>query len=109
MNATGTLDELRALVALVESEGSLKREDIDLRTSERADAGVYVTQSAGQIIFRWQGVPCNFNGVECQGLAVPGSSPINFEIELNTDGTIRTIRARPGDSLAVDAVIMEFV
>ena len=66
-------------------------EDLDLRISKRADAGIYVVRpSSTRIIFRWQGVPCNFNGVECQGLAVPGSSPINFEIELNTDGTIRT-------------------
>jgi subtilisin family serine protease len=60
-------------------------EDIDLRTSERADAGVYVTQSGGQIIFRWQGVPCNFDGVECTG-----GAPINFEVELNSNGVIRS-------------------
>jgi subtilisin family serine protease len=60
-------------------------EDIDLRTSERADAGVYVTQTTNQIIFRWQGVPCNFDGVECTG-----GAPINFEVELNSNGTIRS-------------------
>ncbi|HKG58263.1 MAG TPA: S8 family serine peptidase [Pyrinomonadaceae bacterium] len=60
-------------------------EDIDLSTSERADAGVYVTQSANQIIFRWQGVPCNFNGQECTG-----GAPINFEVELNSNGVIRS-------------------
>ena len=57
-------------------------EDLDLTTSKRADAGVYVVQpSASQVIFRWQATlfgctaPC------------PG---VNFEIELNVDGTIRT-------------------
>ena len=60
-------------------------EDIDLSTSQRADAGVYVTQSAGQIIFRWQGVPCNFNGSACTG-----GAPINFEVELNSNGVIRS-------------------
>jgi subtilisin family serine protease len=61
-------------------------EDIDLRISQRADAGVYVTQpNANQIIYRWQGVPCNFDGNQCTG-----GAPINFEIELNSDGTIRS-------------------
>jgi subtilisin family serine protease len=60
-------------------------EDIDLSTSERADAGVYVTESAGQIIFRWQGIPCAFDGFECTG-----GDPINFEIELNSNGVIRS-------------------
>ncbi|HYK22643.1 MAG TPA: S8 family serine peptidase, partial [Pyrinomonadaceae bacterium] len=60
-------------------------EDLDLSTSQRADAGVYVTQSAGQIIFRWQGVPCNFDGNVCTG-----GAPINFEVELNADGTIKS-------------------
>jgi len=60
-------------------------EDIDLRTSQRADAGVYVTQSANQIIFRWQGVPCNFDGNDCTG-----GAPINFEVELNSNGVIRS-------------------
>jgi subtilisin family serine protease len=60
-------------------------EDLDLRTSQRADAGVYVTQSAGQIIFRWQGVPCNFDGNVCTG-----GAPINFEVELNSNGVIKS-------------------
>ena len=61
-------------------------EDIDLRVSERGDAGVYIVQpSASRLIFRWQGVPCNFDGEECQG-----GAPVNFEIELNTNGTIKT-------------------
>jgi hypothetical protein len=60
-------------------------EDLDLRTSVRADAGVYVTQTANQIIFRWQGVPCNFDGNACTG-----GAPVNFEVELNTNGVIRS-------------------
>ncbi len=73
-------------------------EDIDLSTSERADAGVYITQSAGQIIFRWQGVPCNFNGIECTG-----GAPINFEVELNSNGVIRS-RYGSGNSNLIPTV-----
>ena len=67
-------------------------DDLDLRrTAQRPDAGIYVLHpSATRIIFRWQGVPCNFDGVQCQGLSKPGATPIDFEIELNTDGTIRS-------------------
>jgi len=60
-------------------------EDLDLSTSKRADAGVYVTQTAGQIIFRWQGVPCHFDGNVCTG-----GNPVNFEVELRSDGTIKS-------------------
>ena len=60
-------------------------EDLDLSTSARADAGVYVTTSPNQIIFRWQGVPCNFDGNTCTG-----GAPVNFEIELNSNGLIRS-------------------
>src|SRR5215208_3150245 len=60
-------------------------EDIDLRISERADAGVYVTETPGKIVFRWQGVPCNDDGIQCAG-----GAPINFEVELNSNGTIRS-------------------
>jgi len=61
-------------------------DDIDLRSSSRSDAGVYVVQpSPNRLIFRWQGVPCNFNGSICTG-----GPAIDFEIELNTDGTIKS-------------------
>jgi subtilase family protein len=61
-------------------------DDIDLRTSSRADAGVYVVQPASnRIIFRWQGVPCNF-------------AAINFEIELRSDGFIKSRYGLPGGS-----------
>ncbi len=61
-------------------------DDIDLRSTNRADAGVYVVQpDANRIIFRWQGVPCNYNGTICTG-----GAPINFEIELRSDGTIKS-------------------
>jgi len=60
--------------------------DLDLTDAKRTDAGVYVVQpSPSQLIFRWQGVPCNFNGSVCTG-----GDPVNFEIELRTDGTIKT-------------------
>jgi hypothetical protein len=61
-------------------------DDIDLRSSSRANAGVYWTQpSANRLIFRWQGVPCNDSGSGCQG-----GQPIDFEIELRSDGTIKS-------------------
>jgi len=61
-------------------------EDLNLSTSARADAGVYVSQpAAGQIIFRWQGVPCNFDGNVCTG-----GAPVNFEVEMRSDGTIKS-------------------
>jgi subtilisin family serine protease len=60
-------------------------EDLDLDPGLRADAGVYVTTSSGQIIFRWKGVPCHFDGFQCQG-----GDPVDFEVELNSNGVIRT-------------------
>jgi len=61
-------------------------DDLDLRTINRADADVYMVQpDPSRVIFRWQGVPCNDNGAGCQG-----GAPVNFEIELRTDGTIQT-------------------
>jgi subtilisin family serine protease len=71
-------------------------EDLDLRRTgpgARADAGIYVVHpSATQIIFRWQGIPCNFDDDlgQCQGLTKPGATPVDFEIELNANGTIKT-------------------
>ena len=63
-------------------------EDLDLTKAKRVDAGVYVVQpSASRLIFRWQGVPCDFDGQVCTGT---NANPINFEIELNTNGTIKT-------------------
>jgi subtilisin family serine protease len=57
-------------------------DDLDLRTSRRADADVYVVQpGAGRIIFRWQGVQFG-DGTN--------GDPINFEIELRNDGTVIT-------------------
>jgi subtilisin family serine protease len=53
-------------------------DDIDLTRTRRADSGVYVLQpDANRLVFRWQGVTFNFG------------TPINFEIELRTDGTIQ--------------------
>jgi subtilisin family serine protease len=62
-------------------------EDLDLSHSLRTDAGVYFLQpSPSQMIFRWQGVPCNFSAAQGKCL---GGDPVNFEIELRTDGTIK--------------------
>ena len=60
-------------------------DDLDLRVSSRADAGVYQVASPGKVIYRFQGVPCEFDGNVCTG-----TTPINFEIELNSNGVIKT-------------------
>lgn len=72
-------------------------EDLDLSNTQRGDSGVYIgspdgsgvlqtpTAASTKLVFRWQGVPCNFDGFECLG-----GSNVNFEIELNKDGTIRS-------------------
>jgi len=63
-------------------------DDLDLRTSQRADAGIYKVQpDSNHVIFRWQGVPCHFNQVAGQ---CSGGGPVNFEIELQSNGTIIT-------------------
>jgi uncharacterized repeat protein (TIGR01451 family) len=63
-------------------------DDLDLRTTQRADADVYVVQpDANRVIFRWQGVPCNGDEALAQ---CTGGAPVNFEIEVNRDGTIIT-------------------
>jgi subtilisin family serine protease len=57
-------------------------DDLDLRTSRRADADVYFVQpDANRVILRWQGVQFG-NGTT--------GGPINFEVELNSNGVIKT-------------------
>ncbi len=57
-------------------------DDLDLRTSRRADADVYFIQpDVSRFILRWQGVQFG-NGVT--------GGPVNFEIELNSSGVIKT-------------------
>ncbi len=54
-------------------------DDLDLSTSRRVDADLYVVQpDPTRIIFRWQGVQFDTG------------NPINFEVELKNDGTIIT-------------------
>ena len=53
--------------------------------SSRADAGVFQVASPGKVIYRFQGVPCEFDGNVCTG-----TTPVNFEIELNSNGVIKT-------------------
>ncbi|HET8783888.1 MAG TPA: Calx-beta domain-containing protein, partial [Pyrinomonadaceae bacterium] len=61
-------------------------EDLDMRLSQRpADGGLFIKESPTQVIFRWQGVPCNDNGGGCTG-----GAPVNFEIELNSNGVIKS-------------------
>ena len=55
----------------------------DLRTDRRAGDDVYVTSDSNHIIFRWQGVTF--------GDGTPATEfPVNFEIELRSNGTILT-------------------
>ena len=77
-------------------------DDLDLRTSERTDAGVYITQlsNPSRLIFRWQGKPCDF---DTQEFVCRGGDPVNFEIELRTDGTIKT-RYGNGNTNIIPAV-----
>ncbi|MFN2578713.1 MAG: S8 family serine peptidase [Pyrinomonadaceae bacterium] len=57
-------------------------DDLDLSTSRRADADVYVVQPGpGRIIFRWQGVEF--------GDGTSGDQ-VNFEVELRSDGSVIT-------------------
>jgi subtilisin family serine protease len=57
-------------------------DDLDLRTSRRADADVYFVQpDANRVILRWQGVQFG-NGTT--------GGPVNFEVELNSNGVIKT-------------------
>ena len=43
------------------------------------------TSDPNKVTFRWEGITCNFNGTQCAN-----GSTVEFEIELNRDGTIRT-------------------
>jgi subtilisin family serine protease len=57
-------------------------DDLDLSTSRRQDADVYVVQpDVTRIIFRWQGVQFG-DGTN--------GDPVNFEIELRNDGSVIT-------------------
>ncbi len=61
-------------------------DDLNLEVApSRPDAGIFVISNPGQLIFRWQGRPCDFNGTQCAG-----TTPVNFEIELNSNGVIKT-------------------
>jgi subtilisin family serine protease len=56
----------------------------DLRT-DRNNGDVFVTQSGTSIIFRWQGTTFD---TPLTSTTSRGENPINFEIELRSDGTI---------------------
>jgi len=61
-------------------------DDMYLGTDRRADADVYTLQPDGNtIIFRWQGVLCNDNGAGCTF-----GGPVNFEVELDSNGIIKS-------------------
>ena len=77
-------------------------EDLDLRTSKRSDAGIYIQQLTNptRLVFRWQGIPCDFD-TELE--VCRGGAPVNFEIELRPDGTIKT-RYGSGNTGIIPAV-----
>ncbi|PYS67799.1 MAG: hypothetical protein DMF69_22045, partial [Acidobacteria bacterium] len=62
-------------------------DDLNFDVTFRADAGVFEKASAGQVIYRFQGTPCRYdsNLERCTG-----TDPVNFEIELNSNGVIKT-------------------
>ena len=74
--------------------------DIDLRNCFRTNADVFVSRpSSDRVIFRWQGV--TFSTPTCP--ASPNGNPVNFEIELQSNGTIIT---RYGDgNLGVEPIV----
>ncbi|HVQ37440.1 MAG TPA: S8 family serine peptidase [Pyrinomonadaceae bacterium] len=60
----------------------------DIRTDRRPDDDIYVvTPDQDRIIFRWQGVTFD---TPLEGESTRGEHPVNFEIELQRNGTIRT-------------------
>ena len=62
-------------------------DDLDLRTTSRTDAGVFQVVNPNQIIFRYQAKPCNYDfAIE----SCTGGDDVNFEIELNSNGVIKT-------------------
>jgi subtilisin family serine protease len=79
-SSTGALGAFKMIAGLWD--------DLDLRNSRRGDSGIYVVPPTADhgIIFRWQGVPCEFNFDTGQ---CTGTLPVNFEIELRGDGTIK--------------------
>jgi hypothetical protein len=57
-------------------------DDLDLTTATHADDDIYITQDANHIILRWQAVTFDDNPAL--------QFPVNFEIELRSNGTILT-------------------
>ncbi|HEX5889368.1 MAG TPA: S8 family peptidase, partial [Pyrinomonadaceae bacterium] len=63
--------------------------DLVIDPTLRTGAAIYVTElsNPSRMIFRWQAQPCNFSFVTRR---CAGGGAVNFEIELRTDGTIKT-------------------
>ena len=96
----GDADDVPSLISSLNKFSMISGlwDDIDLRSSSRADAGVYISQPASnRLIFRWQGVPCDFNGSICTG-----GPPIDFEIELRSDGFIKSRYGLAGGTTNTD-------
>ncbi|HEY0006746.1 MAG TPA: S8 family serine peptidase [Pyrinomonadaceae bacterium] len=79
-------------------------DDLDLNKCFRADADVYVTQpGAGRVIFRWQGIPFTYPGSCPASPETDTSKFVNFEIELQQNGTI--ISRYGGGNIALNPVV----
>jgi subtilisin family serine protease len=83
---SGDADDVPSSVAALQGQTMIAGlwDDLDLRTCFRSDAGVYQTVEANRVVYRWQGV--TFQSQNCP--TSPTGNPVNFEIELRTDGTV---------------------
>ncbi len=88
-SSTAELNSLTAIAGLWD----------DLRT-DRTGGDVYVTQDSNHIIFRWQAVTFN---TPLGGGTLRGENPVNFEIELRSDGTVQ-VRYGAGNTRVLPVV-----
>jgi subtilisin family serine protease len=83
---SGDADDVPSSVADLQGQSMIAGlwEDLEISTTRRADAGVFVVQpDASRVIYRWQATTFpTFNGVS------RGINQVNFEIELRADGQI---------------------
>ena len=83
--STGEADDVPSSVAKLGGYPAIAGlwDDLDLSTSRRADAGIFQIISPGKVIYRWQGLTCE-GELQCTG-----TTPVNFEVELNSNGVIK--------------------
>jgi subtilisin family serine protease len=93
---SGDADDVPSSVEAMQGQAMIAGlwDDLEIDTSKRADAGVFVVRpDVNRIIYRWQGTtfptPLSTGGNR-------GVHPVNFEIELHAGGTI-TMRYGSGN------------